>query len=134
MRQINSDLLSRFQAGEQEMQSPPPQLDGADVHGFIILTEKHQEREVVLPEAAQKWLAEIRESLPPNSEPAEPVVALAICSYAKTQNQFYLFSCTENWEVVGDDVESSIEEIMGQLDFQYEGMTPDQWQWIKPVL
>ena len=109
-------------------------MDGADVIGFVILTEIHREREVILPEAGQNWLVEIRESLPPDTELSGPVVAFAICKYADTQDPHYLFSCTENWEVVGDDVESSVEEIVGQLDYQYKGLTPDQWQWVKPVL
>ena len=47
----------------------------------------------------------------PNGEIADNYQYLAICKYAK-DDRYYLFCCNENYEVVSDLLESSIEDCM----------------------
>lgn len=54
-----------------------------------------------------------------NGEIAEYYHYLAICKYLKDDN-YYLFCCNENYEVVSDSVESSIEDCMKAATWSYK--------------
>lgn len=47
------------------------------------------------------------------------VFGLAICKY-EDSNEFYRFSCNENWEVVQDGLYNSIENAIELLPDQYK--------------
>jgi hypothetical protein len=47
---------------------------------------------------------------------------LAICQPHGT-NEFYLFGCDENWNVVTDTWHQSLEEAKAQAEFEYEGIS-----------
>ena len=64
------------------MTSPPPQLDGADVLRYVV-SERSGYYDVE------------------GADPPARVMAMAICQY-KGDALFYYFSCTSDWEVVGD--------------------------------
>ena len=50
-------------------------------------------------------------SIFPNGKIADRYRYLAICQYSK-DDEYYLFCCTENYEVVNDSVWESVEECM----------------------
>ena len=50
-------------------------------------------------------------SIFPNGKIADHYRYLAICQYSK-DDKYYLFCCTENYEVVNDTVWESVEECM----------------------
>ena len=54
----------------------------------------------------------------PNGEIADYYHYLAICKYAK-EKAYYLFCCNENYEVVSDWVDSSVEACM-KLAVEYK--------------
>ena len=55
----------------------------------------------------------------PNGEIADNYHYLAICTYPK-YNNYYLFCCNENYEVVSDWYESSIEDCMKVAAHSYK--------------
>ena len=55
----------------------------------------------------------------PNGEIAERYHYLAICKYTKDEN-YYLFCCNENYEVVSDSLYGSIEECMRIATLSYK--------------
>ena len=62
----------------------------------------------------------------PNGEVADYYHYLAICSYSK-DDEYYLFCCNENYEVVSDWLDSSIEKCMEVAASSYK----ENIQWIK---
>lgn len=52
---------------------------------------------------------------------ADYIKYLAICKYQNRKEEYYLFRCDENFEVVGDSVWNSIEECMGVANASYNG-------------
>lgn len=62
-----------------------------------------------------------------NGEVAHYVKYLAICKYPNENNEFYLFLCDEQHEVVGDSLWDSIEMCMGVANSSRGG----QILWIK---
>lgn len=56
-----------------------------------------------------------------NGDIAEHIKYLAICQYLIQNEEYYLFSCDENYEVVGDSVWSSINECMKMANTLYNG-------------
>ena len=62
----------------------------------------------------------------PNGEVADYYHYLAICSYSK-DDEYYLFCCNENFEVVSDWIDSSIEKCMEVATSSYK----ENIQWIK---
>ena len=55
-----------------------------------------------------------------------PAAGLAICQ-ADGENGFYLFGCDEHWSSITDTWHQTIEEAMGQAEFEYEGVAAT-WQ------
>ncbi len=55
-----------------------------------------------------------------NGDIADYVYFLAICKY-QNDDVYYLFSCNENQEVVGDSIWNSIEECMKIASSSYDG-------------
>ena len=51
-----------------------------------------------------------------------PTNALAICQYEK-DDQFYLFYCNEQWEVLTDTYHLSLESAKEQAEFEYDGIS-----------
>jgi len=49
------------------------------------------------------------------------MAALAICHPAQAQ-EFYLFGCDSDWNVVSDTWHQSLEEAQEQAEFEYEGI------------
>jgi hypothetical protein len=62
----------------------------------------------------------------PNGEVADYYHYLAICTYSKS-NEYYLFCCNENYEVVSDWFDSSIDRCMQMAALSYK----ENIQWIK---
>ena len=62
----------------------------------------------------------------PNGEVANYYHYLAICSYSR-DDEYYLFCCNENYEVVSDWIDSSIEKCMEVAASSYK----ENIQWIK---
>ena len=62
----------------------------------------------------------------PNGEIADYYHYLAICSYSRA-DEYYLFCCNENYEVVSDWIDSSIEKCMEVAASSYK----ENIQWIK---
>jgi hypothetical protein len=62
----------------------------------------------------------------PNGEVADYYHYLAICSYPD-DNNYYLFCCSENYEVVSDLLCCSIEDCMKNAEFSYK----ENILWIK---
>ena len=52
---------------------------------------------------------------------ADYIKYLAICKYQNRKEEYYLFRCDENFEVVGDSVWNSIEECMEVANTSYNG-------------
>ena len=52
---------------------------------------------------------------------ADYIKYLAICKYQNRKEEYYLFRCDENFEVVEDSVWNSIEECMGVANASYNG-------------
>ena len=64
----------------------------------------------------------------PSGEVADYYYYLAICKYSK-YDEYYLFCCNENYEVVSDWPGSSIEECMEVAASSYK----ENIQWIKAL-
>lgn len=62
-----------------------------------------------------------------NGEIAHYVKYLAICVYPNKNNEFYLFCCDEQYDVVGDSLWDSIEMCMAVANTSHGG----QIIWIK---
>ena len=62
----------------------------------------------------------------PNGEIADYYHYLAICTYSKN-DEYYLFCCNENYEVVSDWFDSTIEKCMEVAASSYK----ENIQWIK---
>ena len=62
----------------------------------------------------------------PSGEVADYYRYLAICTYSK-DGEYYLFCCNENYEVVSDWYEHSIEKCMEVVASSYK----ENIQWIK---
>lgn len=62
----------------------------------------------------------------PNGEVVDYYHYLAICVYPK-DNNYYLFCCNENYEVVSDWLDSSVEKCMEVATSSYK----ENIQWIK---
>jgi hypothetical protein len=58
------------------------------------------------------------------------VPALAICQYGSGKG-YYLFRCDEHWIVITDTFHVSIEEAMGQAEYEYVGLTAEKWKQYK---
>ena len=56
-----------------------------------------------------------------NGEVADYIKYLAICKYLNGKEEYYLFRCDENFEVVGDSVWKSVDECMGVANSSYGG-------------
>lgn len=56
-----------------------------------------------------------------NGDIANNVKFLAICKYQNEKEEYYLFRCDENYEVVGDSVWNSIEECMNIANSSHGG-------------
>lgn len=55
-----------------------------------------------------------------NGEIAHYVKYLAICEYPNKKNEFYLFYCDEEYEVVGDSLWDSIEMCMDVANLSHD--------------
>jgi hypothetical protein len=62
----------------------------------------------------------------------QAVSALAVAQSAGEEDRaIYLFYCNAAWEVVQDDLFSSVEEALHQAGAQYERLEREDWQWMK---
>jgi hypothetical protein len=52
----------------------------------------------------------------------EAMAGLAICQPTGTQ-EFYLFGCDSDWNVVSDTWHQSLNEAKEQAEFEYEGIS-----------
>ena len=62
-----------------------------------------------------------------NGEIASCIKYLAICKYSNKNNEFYIFCCDEEYEVVGDSLWESIEMCMGAAN----SLRGEQVVWIE---
>ncbi len=51
-----------------------------------------------------------------------PAAGLAICQY-EAESAYYLFGCYEEWNSVTDTYHDTLQDAMGQAEFEYEGVT-----------
>ena len=51
-----------------------------------------------------------------------PAVGLAICQY-DGEDAYYLFGCDAVWNTVTDTWHATLEEALGQAEFEYEGVS-----------
>ncbi len=51
-----------------------------------------------------------------------PMSGLAICQVGYGQ-EFYLFGCDHDWNVVTDTWHQSLDEAKGQAEWEYEGVS-----------
>ena len=57
----------------------------------------------------------------PNGEVADYIKYLAIAKYSNDKEEYYLFRCDENFEVVGDSVWKSVDECMSVANSSHCG-------------
>ena len=94
------------------MNAPPKELDGAMVIYYLVLGDKHRRT------GAYRHFVD--------GQLMGYVPALAICQYAG-QDAAYLFHCSDEWEVVTDDLFATAEDALEQAAFQYEGLDGGDW-------
>jgi hypothetical protein len=128
---------------ESVMQPLPSHLDGANVVCFVVLNDSHHQRETPPPEWLDRQILKSGSTGPTadtplfifhyvDGEPMKPPAALAICQYDSESDQSaYLFYCNADWEVVQDDLFSTVEEALQQACVQYERLQHEDWQWMK---
>jgi hypothetical protein len=95
---------------EPPMASPPSEVAGAKVLYYAILDErcrptgscKHRHFHV--------------------KKPLGPAAGLVVCEYPGEQGVF-LFSCDRHWHCFADTWHPTLEEAMGQGEFEYEGVS-----------
>ncbi len=84
------------------MNTPPAQLDGADVLRFAVLSRA--QHSVVSHRVDGRAIA--------------PTAALAICRYANEPG-FYLFYCNSEWAVLTDTLHDSMDNAANQAAFEF---------------
>ena len=96
------------------MDAPPKELDGATVIYYVVLSVKHRRTKSYRHFVAGQLMG--------------AVPALAICQYAG-EDVAYLFHCSNEWEVITDDLFACVEEALEQAAVQYGGL--DRSDWVK---
>jgi hypothetical protein len=95
------------------MNRPPEELDDARVLCFAAISGS------VKPTGATAHYS--------NGQVQGPARALAICQYAGSDHDFYLFYCDEAWVVMNDTWHSTLEQAKQQAEREYEGISV-RWQ------
>jgi hypothetical protein len=94
------------------MELPPKELDGAIVICYVVLSSYHCRTGVYRHFVDGQLIGD--------------VPALAICQYAG-KKEAYLFHCDRDWQVITDDLFTSIDEAMEQAAVQYERVRNEDW-------
>ena len=94
------------------METPPKELDGAEVVYYVVLSDKHHRT------GAYRHYVD--------GQLIGPVPALAICRYAGDE-EAYLFHCDSHWRVITDDLFASVDDAIEQAGVQYEGLEKGDW-------
>ncbi|MFI5456807.1 MAG: hypothetical protein ACHRXM_15275 [Isosphaerales bacterium] len=94
------------------MGAAPKQIGGATVVLFSLIDERHR-----YTGNCRQIVASVLEG---------PAAGLAICQYGG-EDSFYLFGCDEHWSSITDTWHRTIEEAMGQAEFEYQGVAAT-WQ------
>ncbi|WP_433117366.1 hypothetical protein [Micromonospora sp. CA-246542] len=87
---------------------PPARLDGARVTMVASLAP------------GQSLTGATRHSV---SNFAEVVAHLAIARYDEADNEFYLFYCTHDWQVLTDTWHPTEADAVAQAEFEFGGVT-----------
>jgi hypothetical protein len=103
-------------APEHEMKERPTKLDGAALLHFTMAADGSD-------------LGIVRD-LDADQEIA--IQALAICRYADSSDQVYLFACDANWTVRGDLLYDSVEDAKSDAERYFE-TGPLSWQEGEPT-
>jgi len=94
--------------------TPPTHLDGAKVTRFVIIDSS------ISPSG------KTIHTIFGEEKDTDFASRLAICSYDDSSG-FYLFYCDDNWKVIDDGFGDTLEEILLQAEFEYEGITT-KWE------
>jgi hypothetical protein len=86
------------------MNRPPPELDGAKVLKYAVLVDGVENTGNVLHQV--------------NGQEVASVAALAICQYSGNED-FYIFFCDSDWEVLTDLCRETMDAALGQAEFEY---------------
>jgi hypothetical protein len=86
----------------------PKQIAGANVILFTPIDERHRHTG-----RCRQVVAGVLQGT---------AAGLAICRF-DGEDGFYLFGCDERWSSVTDTWHQTIEEAMGQAEFEYEGVS-----------
>lgn len=95
-----------------EMGHPPNELGGAKILRYAFLDESIQ-----ITGNCKHWVRGRLEG---------PASALVIGQY-EAESGYYLFSCDSQWQTVTETWHETIEDALGQAEFEYEGITAN-WQ------
>jgi hypothetical protein len=90
------------------VETAPEYIDGAKIILFTPIDERHRHTG-----NCRQIVAGVLQG---------PVAGLAICGY-KGEEGFLLFGCDASWGSVTDTWHQTVEEAMGQAEFEYEGTT-----------
>jgi hypothetical protein len=52
-----------------------------------------------------------------------PAAGLAVCQDEEDTTGFFLFGCDREWNTVTDTWHETLEEALGQAEFEYEGVS-----------
>ena len=91
-----------------EMNNPPPELDGARVLKYAVLTDE-------IRNTGNVWHRVNGLDLP-------KVYALAICKYDDNED-YYIFYCDSDWNVMTDLCRETLDAALGSAELEYKGIT-----------
>src|SRR5665213_1928917 len=89
------------------MKPPPEELNDAKICLYSVIDHRHK------PTGGCKHTV--------GGEVMGTASALAICQYAD-QNDYYLFYCDEDWQVLNDTWCQTIDDALNQAEFEYTGV------------
>lgn len=89
------------------MDACPEHIDGARVLRWSPIDDRHRITRATRHREAGRLVG--------------PASAVAICRYAGDEG-YCLFSCDDRWNVLSDTCHASLEEAIGQAEFEYEGV------------
>jgi hypothetical protein len=87
-------------------------IDGAKVIFFTPIDGRHR------PTGACRHVVGVLQG---------PAAGLAICQY-EGKESYYLFGCDADWNSVTDTCHESLDEALGQAEFEYTGVS---MTWLK---
>lgn len=92
----------------------PKTIGNAKVLAFLVLSNNH-----VKTGATKHYIG---------GQVLEDTYGLAICQY-NNDDGYYLFYCNSDWVEATDTYHETVEDAIGQAEFEYQGTQAD-WQFI----